>query len=149
MSPGEISYSCNRFSHFLITFITLCLLWSFRLLPRQYSFSKIEPKARTSLPTTPIRLRLRTPTQQPRWPSLQEMRVLTSNGLQTQGQLLMWPYHHWVHNYMPLYIPIRLANNSIVYSSGVGTVGLSQAFSFHVSSWPNIRTSRFWLIHTR
>jgi len=30
--------------------------------------------------------------------------------------------HHWVQNYSPLRIPIRLADNSIVYSSGVGTV---------------------------
>src|SRR5467141_1473569 len=34
----------------------------------------------------------------------------------------MTPHHHWVWNYSPLRIPIRLADNSIVYSSGVGTV---------------------------
>ena len=34
----------------------------------------------------------------------------------------MTPHRHWVRNYSPLRIPIRLADNSIVYSSGVGTV---------------------------
>jgi len=34
----------------------------------------------------------------------------------------MTPHRHWVRNYLPLRIPIRLADNSIVYSSGVGTV---------------------------
>jgi len=34
----------------------------------------------------------------------------------------MTPHRHWVRNYLPLHIPIRLADNNIVYSSGVGTV---------------------------
>jgi len=34
----------------------------------------------------------------------------------------MTPHHHWVRNYLPLRIPIRLADNNTVYSSGVGTV---------------------------
>ena len=34
----------------------------------------------------------------------------------------MTPHCHWVQNYLPLRIPIRLADNSIVYLSGVGTV---------------------------
>jgi hypothetical protein len=34
----------------------------------------------------------------------------------------MTPHRHWVRNYSPLRIPIRLADNSIIYSSGVGTV---------------------------
>ena len=34
----------------------------------------------------------------------------------------MTPHRHWVRNYSPLCIPIRLADNSIIYSSGVGTV---------------------------
>ncbi len=34
----------------------------------------------------------------------------------------MTPHHHWVQNYSPLCTPIRLADNSIIYSSGVGTV---------------------------
>src|SRR6266567_7550591 len=34
----------------------------------------------------------------------------------------MRPYCHWVRNYSPLHIPIKLADNSIVYSSGEGTV---------------------------
>ncbi len=33
----------------------------------------------------------------------------------------MTPHHHWVRNYSPLRMPIRLADNSIIYSSGVGT----------------------------
>ena len=34
----------------------------------------------------------------------------------------MTPHRHWVWNYSPLRMPIRLADNSIIYSSGVGTV---------------------------
>jgi hypothetical protein len=34
----------------------------------------------------------------------------------------MTPHRHWVQNYSPLRMPIRLADNSIIYSSGVGTV---------------------------
>ena len=34
----------------------------------------------------------------------------------------MTPHRHWVRNYSPLRTPIRLADNSIIYSSGVGTV---------------------------
>ena len=34
----------------------------------------------------------------------------------------MTPHRHWVHNYTPLRIPIRLADNRVIYSSGVGTV---------------------------
>ena len=34
----------------------------------------------------------------------------------------MTPHRHWVRNYSPLCIPIRLADNSIIYLSGVGTV---------------------------
>jgi len=34
----------------------------------------------------------------------------------------MTPHCHWVRNYSPLRIPIRLADNRIVYLSGVGTV---------------------------
>ena len=34
----------------------------------------------------------------------------------------MTPHRHWVRNYSPLRIPINLADNSIVYSSGEGTV---------------------------
>jgi len=34
----------------------------------------------------------------------------------------MTPHRHWVQNYTPLHIPIRLADNRVIYSSGVGTV---------------------------
>jgi hypothetical protein len=34
----------------------------------------------------------------------------------------MTPHRHWVRNYSPLRNSIRLADNSIIYSSGVGTV---------------------------
>ena len=34
----------------------------------------------------------------------------------------MTPHRHWLRNYEPFRIPIRLANNSIVYSAGVGSV---------------------------
>lgn len=34
----------------------------------------------------------------------------------------MTPHRHWLRNYKPFCIPIRLADNSIVYSEGVGSV---------------------------
>jgi hypothetical protein len=34
----------------------------------------------------------------------------------------MTPHRHWLHNYTPCRIPIRLADQSIVYSEGVGLV---------------------------
>ena len=34
----------------------------------------------------------------------------------------MTPHHHWLHNYTPHHIPITLANNTVVYSAGVGSV---------------------------
>jgi len=34
----------------------------------------------------------------------------------------MTPHRHWMHNYTPLRIPIRLADNRVIYSSRVGTV---------------------------
>ncbi|GBE78927.1 predicted protein [Sparassis crispa] len=34
----------------------------------------------------------------------------------------MTPHHHWLRNYKPLVIPIKLADNTIVMSAGVGTV---------------------------
>jgi hypothetical protein len=34
----------------------------------------------------------------------------------------MTPHHHWVQNYTPFCIPIKLADNTVVYSAGVGTV---------------------------
>ena len=34
----------------------------------------------------------------------------------------MTPHRHWIRNYTPLRIPIKLADQSIIYSAGVGTV---------------------------
>jgi hypothetical protein len=34
----------------------------------------------------------------------------------------MTPHHHWVQNYTSLYIPIKLADNTVIYSARVGTV---------------------------
>ena len=34
----------------------------------------------------------------------------------------MTPHHHWLRNYQPLRIPVRLADHSIVYTAGVGSV---------------------------
>ncbi|KZS97033.1 hypothetical protein SISNIDRAFT_398924, partial [Sistotremastrum niveocremeum HHB9708] len=34
----------------------------------------------------------------------------------------MTPHRHWFHNYQPYVTPIRLADGSIVYSAGIGTV---------------------------
>jgi len=31
-------------------------------------------------------------------------------------------YHHWVRNYTPFCIPIKLADSSVIYSARVGTV---------------------------
>lgn len=32
----------------------------------------------------------------------------------------MTPHRHWIRNYTPLRIPIKLADSSIIYSAGVG-----------------------------
>jgi hypothetical protein len=34
----------------------------------------------------------------------------------------MTPHRHWLRNYAPRHVPIKLADNNIVYSAGVGTV---------------------------
>src|SRR5258705_7462901 len=34
----------------------------------------------------------------------------------------MTPPRHWLKNYKPLRLPVRLANNTVVYSAGVGSV---------------------------
>ncbi|KAI0340728.1 hypothetical protein BDW22DRAFT_1317826, partial [Trametopsis cervina] len=34
----------------------------------------------------------------------------------------MTPHKHWLRNYKPLAVPICLANNTLVYSAGVGSV---------------------------
>jgi hypothetical protein len=37
----------------------------------------------------------------------------------------MTPHRHWLPNYAPRCVPIKLADNNIVYSAGVGTVVFS------------------------
>ena len=37
----------------------------------------------------------------------------------------MTPHRHWLRNYAPKRVPIKLADNNIVYSAGVGTVVFS------------------------
>jgi len=37
----------------------------------------------------------------------------------------MTPYCHWLRNYVPKCISIKLADDNIVYSAGVGTVVFS------------------------
>jgi len=37
----------------------------------------------------------------------------------------MTPHRHWLQNYAPKYVAIKLADNNIVYSTGVGTVVFS------------------------
>ena len=37
----------------------------------------------------------------------------------------MTPHSHWMCNYTPFCTPIRLANDHIVYSAGVGSVSLN------------------------
>ncbi|EGO28208.1 hypothetical protein SERLADRAFT_346449, partial [Serpula lacrymans var. lacrymans S7.9] len=34
----------------------------------------------------------------------------------------MTPHRHWVHHYTPYHVPIKLADHTVVYSAGVGTV---------------------------
>ena len=34
----------------------------------------------------------------------------------------MTPHSHWIRNYTPFHTPIRLANDLIVYSAGMGSV---------------------------
>ncbi|KAG2059952.1 hypothetical protein BDR06DRAFT_850004, partial [Suillus hirtellus] len=37
----------------------------------------------------------------------------------------MTPHCHWLHNYAPKHVPIKLADNNIVYSAREGTVVFS------------------------
>jgi len=34
----------------------------------------------------------------------------------------MTPHWHWLKNYSPFHVPIRLADDTVVYSEGVGSV---------------------------
>jgi len=34
----------------------------------------------------------------------------------------MTPHHHWIHNYTSKHIPVKLADNQVMYSAGVGSV---------------------------
>ena len=40
----------------------------------------------------------------------------------------MTPHRHWLRDYKPLSIPIRLANNDIIYSAGVGSLLFAPEF---------------------
>src|SRR5258705_12144906 len=98
------------------------------MLVQRTSYTRIVPTTKARSPTTTATtLRLRTLPLYPKSPSLQEMRVLplhpNHNWLADTGATShMTPHHHWVQNYSPLCMPIRLADNSVIYSSGVGTV---------------------------
>ena len=67
--------------------------------------------------------------------------------------------HHWLCNYTPHHIPITLANNTVVYSAGVGSVvfhsklkgEVTRAVEFthvlHVPDLYNNLLSVFYLTH--
>src|SRR3981189_2469468 len=40
----------------------------------------------------------------------------------TGATLHMTPHRHWLQDYTPHRVPVRLANNSVVYSAGIGSV---------------------------
>src|ERR1700753_92074 len=46
----------------------------------------------------------------------------TLTGMQTQEPHLMTPHCHWFSSYAPHHVPIKLADNNIVYSAGIGSV---------------------------
>ena len=47
----------------------------------------------------------------------------------------MTPHKHWIRNYKPLHIPIKLADHTIIYSAGVGSI-LFKPFINGVESQP-------------
>ena len=68
----------------------------------------------------------------------------------------MTPHAHWIRNYTPLRTPIRLANNHIVYSAGVGSVVFvpmiggkrTQAVEFtRVLHVPNLKTNLLSILY--
>lgn len=50
-------------------------------------------------------------------------------GSQIQGPHLMTPHRHWLHDYSKLCVPIQLADNTIVYSKGIGNVVFNPVIS--------------------
>ena len=34
----------------------------------------------------------------------------------------MTPHHHWIRNYRPYCVPVKLANESVIHSAGIGSV---------------------------
>jgi len=55
------------------------------------------------------------------------------NGHSTSSNIVKWntdtgatshmtPHRHWIRNYTPYQVPIRLADNRVIYSEGVGTI---------------------------
>ena len=62
----------------------------------------------------------------------------------------MTPHRHWFHHYEPKHIPVRLANNHIIYSVGIGTVCFQPTLSgkpgqllefHHVLHVPDLRNN--------
>ncbi|EGO03130.1 hypothetical protein SERLA73DRAFT_131633, partial [Serpula lacrymans var. lacrymans S7.3] len=45
----------------------------------------------------------------------------------------MTPHRHWVHHYTPYCVPIKLADHTVVYSAGVGTVVLNPVMNGKVA----------------
>ena len=43
----------------------------------------------------------------------------------------MTPHHHWLRNYVPKCVPIKLADNKTVYSAGEGTVVFKRLAHHH------------------
>ena len=45
----------------------------------------------------------------------------------------MTPHRHWIRNYTPYRVPIRLADNRVIYSEGVGTIVFRPIIDGHIS----------------
>ena len=45
----------------------------------------------------------------------------------------MTPHHFWLRDYAPLRVPIRLADNTVIYSKGVGNVVFNPVISGRVA----------------
>ncbi|KIJ69559.1 hypothetical protein HYDPIDRAFT_55055, partial [Hydnomerulius pinastri MD-312] len=56
----------------------------------------------------------------------------------------MTPHRHWMRNYAPKRVPIRLADHTVVYSAGSGSVVFNPVVRGRPSSLPSapILTSR-------
>jgi len=55
-------------------------------------------------------------------PSKSQLDTHTHWNADTGASSTMTPNRHWMHNYTPYCIPIRLADDTIVYSAGIGSV---------------------------